>query len=312
MKSVVRVAFLIAIVSTLGLLAFAQDKTSKDEMFKKIAQLSNSKKPEELKKAYEMSKEFSAKFGKDNDEKVQKIKKFNNTYRMNAFIKAVDEARIAEANAIAKDILADEPENSYVTLNLAYGGYELYTKKSDKTFSAEATANAKQTLKFFEAGNVPKDLSPFKDQAEATALMYYVIATFALDVDNKEAAANFYKATQFESQIKTNPYAYSNVAYYYEKSYESAAADYQKKHGAKNKEDAEMKADQEKLSKIIDRMIDAYARAVKIAEPQNNPQKDVWKARLTDVYKFRKQSDAGLSEMIANILNTPMPDPASL
>jgi hypothetical protein len=73
-----------------------------------------------------------------------------------------------------------------------------------------------------------------------------------------------------------------------------------------------MKADQAKMEKLLSRMIDAYARAVKVAEIDKDSNKDTWNTRLQAVYKFAKQSDAGLAEYVNNIMATPMPDPNQL
>lgn len=287
----------------------AQKQPSKDEMFQQIAKLTNTKKAEDQAKAYQMSKEFLAQYGKDNDDKVKKIRDYMQKYRLNEFNKALDDIRLADALKFGQDILADEPENSYVTMNLAYVGYEAFNKKQDKSFSQESVSFARRTLALFEAGKTPNQIAPFKDLAEVNALMYYVIGTFTLDTDIKEAARNFYKSTQFESQIKKNSYPYYVIAFYYERQYENAVQNFKTKHGNKTVIDETMKADQEAMNKIIDRMLDAYARAVKLAETETNPSKDSWKQRLTQIYQFRKGSDAGINDLLNSILTTPMPEP---
>ena len=98
----------------------AQKPLSKDESFQQIANLSNTKKPEDREKAYQMGKEFLTQFGKDADDKVKKIKAYVENYRLGEFNKAVDDVKMADALKYGKDILADEPENSYVTMNLGY------------------------------------------------------------------------------------------------------------------------------------------------------------------------------------------------
>jgi hypothetical protein len=312
MKPLFRAAVFCVLAVALTVSSFAQNKESKDEQFNKIAKLTQSKKSEDQEKAYQMSKDFVAQFGKDNDDKVKKIKQFAANHRMGALVKAIDEVRMADAMKYGKEILAEEPENSSVTLNLAYGAFQANTQKNDKSFDADGINYAKQTLSLFEAGKLPKNFEPLKDQAEATALMYYAVGMFSLDKDMKEAARNFYKSTQFEAQFKNKAYPYYMVAAYYEKLYEAGAKDYQAKHGAKTAEDAAMKADQEKLNAVIERMLDAYARVVKAAEAENHANKNQWRARFTEIYKFRKGGDAGLNEYVASISNTPMPDPAAL
>ncbi|MBK7709007.1 MAG: hypothetical protein IPN69_11290 [Acidobacteria bacterium] len=285
----------------------AQKPLSKDESFQQIAKLSNTKKPEDREKAYQMGKEFLTQFGKDADDKVKKIKAYVENYRLGEFNKAVDDVKMADALKYGKDILADEPENSYVTMNLGYCALDTLTNKQDRSFAAEGIAYSKQTIALFEAGKLPKDFKPFKDQAEVTALMYYAIGTFSVESDLKQAAQSFQKATTFESQVKSKSYPYYIIAFYYERLYEAAAADFQKKFAGKP-EDAAMKAERAAIDVLIDRMIDAYARTVKLAEAENNASLGVWKERLTQIYKFRKGDDKGLAGFIGAVLSTPMPE----
>ena len=291
---------------------FAQDNKPKDELFGKIAKLTQTKKDADTEKAYQLAKEFLAKYGKDNDDKTKKIKDFADKYRLASFDKKMNEGKTAEAFALGKEILAQEPENSYVTMNLAYGGYDNLLKTKATTFGDESVKYAKQTLSLFDAGKLPKTFQPFKDQAEVTALMYYVMGNFAVDTNLKEAAQNFYKSVQYEAQFKKNSYPYYITAFYYEQEYQKTAAEYQTKYGNVTTETSEMKPAQAKLDKMLDRMLDAYARAIKFGEVEKNPNEDVWKKRFTDIYKFRKQSEAGLSEYLEKVPDTPLPDPNTL
>ncbi len=59
-------------------------------------------------------------------------------------------------------------------------------------------------------------------------------------------------------------------------------------------------------------MLDSYARTVKVAQAENNPNTAVWKQRYMDIYKFVKQSDAGADEYLNNISSKPMLDPNSI
>jgi small-conductance mechanosensitive channel len=128
------------------------------------------------------------------------------------------------------------------------------------------------------------------------------------DIDAKESAINIAKSTTFEANLKTNSSVFNQIAYYYEGAYEEGAKNYKTKYASASKETPEMKAEQQKLNDYLDRMIDAYARAVKLAETDKNPNAANWKTRLTQIYKFRKQSETGLTEYINNIFNMPMPE----
>ncbi len=308
MKKIVGFLLIAVLTGALAGSAFAQKQPSKDEWFAQIAKLTNTKKPEDREKAYQMGKEFLVQHGKDNDDKIKKIKAYVENYRLAEFNIAVDKVEMTKALQYGKEILADEPENSYVTMNLAYCALEALTTKQDSSFAADGIAYANQTISLFDAGKLPKDFKPFKNQDEVTALMYYTVGTFSIESDLKLAAHSFQKATAFESQIKSKSYPYYIIAYYYERIYEAAATDFKKNHGSKSSEDAAMKADREAIDKMLDRMIDAYARTVKLAEAENNASLNTWKARLTDVYKFRKGSDQGLSELLGSALSTPMGD----
>jgi hypothetical protein len=312
MKNFARTVGFLFITAALTVSIFAQNKESKDETYSKIAKLTQTKKSEDADKAYLMSKDFLAKYGKDDDDKTKKIKAFSDNYRNNAFNKKLDETKTAEAFAIGKEILTQEPENTYVTMNLAYAGFDAMQKNKDKAFGADATAYAKQTLSLLDAGKLPKTFQPFKDQTEATAFMYYVIGNFAIDSDLKAAAQNFYKAAGYTSKIKTDSFPYYVIAAYYEKEYARQATDFQSKYGAKTTEDAEMKAANAKIEKLIGNMLDAYTRAIKFGEAEKNANLAAWKQRFTDIYKFLKKSDAGMSEYLASEPNIALPDPSAL
>ena len=87
------------------------------------------------------------------------------------------------------------------------------------------------------------------------------------------------------------------------------AADLRVKADAKKTGDPEFKAESAKADKTVELMMDAYARAVKRGSVDKNPNVEIWKQRLTQVYTFVKKSDKGLSEYIDQTDATPMPDP---
>lgn len=311
MKKLASILCVSLLTTVLTVSAIAQKTSPKDELFAKIAKLSQTKKSEDKDKAYQMSKDFLAKYGDDKDEKVTKIKDFIEKYLGLAINKKLDDGKTAEAFALGKEILAQEPENAYVMMNLAYGGYEALNNKKDKSFAADSVNYAKKALSLFEAGKLPTTFHPFKDQAEATALMYYIIGTFAVDDNPKTAAENFYKSLQYDSKIKNSALPYYYIAFNYEQEYAGVAKAFQTKHGSKTVEDSEYKADNEKIEKLLDKMLDAYAHTVKAAQAENNPSASAWKQRYMDIYKFIKQSDAGADEYLVNITSKPISDPTA-
>ncbi len=72
MKKLISIFCLSLLTMALTISAFAQKTSSKDELFNKIAKMSQTKKPEDQDKAYQMGKDFLTQYGADNDEKVNK------------------------------------------------------------------------------------------------------------------------------------------------------------------------------------------------------------------------------------------------
>lgn len=288
--------------------AVAQKELSKDEWFNQIAKLTNTKKEEDKIKAYAQSKEFLAKFGKDTDDKVKKIRDFVTNYRVAAFEDSVAAGKMDDAIEFGEDIVADEPDNSAVPMMLAYGGFQAFSQKQDKGYTSKSITNARKALDLFAAGKLPKSFSPFKDQAEATAWMHYIVGAFTVDFDLKDAASNLVKAVAQPSQIKDDTYPYVVVATYYEQKYEKQVEDYKLKHGAKRTEDAEMKADQAIIDDTLDRIIDAWARVVKLVDGKTDTASNGWRERLAQLYKFRYKDDKGLAAAISGAFSKPLKD----
>lgn len=312
MKHLIYACGLAVLFAAFNISLFAQDQAKIDDL-NKIAKLTKSKKDEDREKAYQLSKEFIKKYDKGGtDEQVKKVKEFVENYKMSVFNKKLDENKTAEAFAMGKEMLAETPDDPYLTMSLAYSGFDAFVNRKDKSFAADTIAYARQTLKSFEAGKFPKSYAPLKDQTEATALMYYAIGTLETESNLDDAALNFYKAVQFDSQFKSKSYPYEVITYYYEQKYNKAAQDFITKHGSKTAEDAAMKADQAKLEKILNNMLDAYARGIKYAEAAKDPVAETWKKRFAEVYQFVNKSDTGAADFLLNQPNKPFPNPAEI
>lgn len=297
MKNLFSTAAFVMIAVLLITPAFAQKQKSKDDAFKEIAALTNSKKPEDLEKAYKQAKEFVTRFAADKDDKVTHIKGFVAKYRLKLFLGAVDNNKYAEAFALGKEILAEEPDNTEVVINMAYTGYNARNDKGDKSYVDESAGYAAKSIEMMAAGNLPKSFAPYKTQDEATGWMYFIGGFLVFEKDTKTAAINAYKALQYETPIKTDPLPYYMIATFYENQYAALST---------------AKGDQKKIDTTIDLMLDAYARTCKRAEAVKNANTDHWKARFAQIYKFRKKTDVGLAEFMTMIDASPMPDPAKL
>lgn len=291
--------FLTVILMVAAGAVFGQKQLSREDELKEIATLSNTKKPEDMQKAYELGKDFIARFSKDKDKdgNLAKVKGFVEKYRENLFFNSINAKKYPEAFAAGKELLAVDPNNIDVLINLAYAGYNAQSTTQSQTLTPDSLVYAKKAVELMASGTEAKTYSPFKDKNEATAYMDFAAATFLFDTDPKEAAGYAYKALQTDSSIKASALPYYLIASYYEGVYAKLSAD--------------PKADQDRVGKSIDLMMDAYARTVKMAEAEKNPGLEVWKGRLTQVYKFRKKSDGALPEYITYINTMPLPDPTA-
>jgi hypothetical protein len=178
------------------------------------------------------------------------------------------------------------------------------------TFSNEAVGHAKSAIQIIESGKAPSDWAPFKGKEDTLAYLYYTVASLNLKTAPDQAIDPLLKAAQFESDLKKTPSTYYFLAYAYESGpYKTLSTAYQKNYADKP-ETPESKAALEKLNVVIDRIIDAYARAIAAAgtDAKNQQSRAGWMTSLTNFYKFRHGgSDAGLTEMIAGALSKPLP-----
>ena len=223
----------------------------------------------------------------------------------------VDQRKYAEAIPLAKEILADEPENVSALIASGYGGYVLAVTTKNESGNAEAVNYAKKAIQAIESGKAPEPpatWAPFKSKDDALGYLYYSVGFFERNSNPTEALNYFIKAAQFDSDIKKSPQIYVSITAAYEAQYAKMSADYEATYKGKD-ETPESKLAIANINQVVDRIIDALARAVAVAGTDAAAQqsKTQWLARLTELYKFRKGSDAGLNEMIAGVMSKPLP-----
>ena len=215
----------------------------------------------------------------------------------------------AKAFEIGKAVLAEEPENTKVILDLAYAGYAA-TLENKGAFSADAITYAKKAMQLIESGKVPEKWEPYADKEDALAFLNNYIGRLTVQNDPSAALPYLIKAAHHEGKLKKLPSTYGIIAAAYEAGpYAKLSADYKTAFGGKD-ESPESKLALENVNQVVDRMIDAYARAVALAgtDPANQTSKVSWMESLNTWYKYRNNSsDAGLNEMIAGILAKPLP-----
>jgi hypothetical protein len=267
-------------------------------------------------KAYDLAQKYLACPTNPGEESIA-------TYLKEKFVAPIDKARrapkvsalvyeakdYAKAFELGRQILAEEPENLRMLIDLGYGGYAAMTAKND-SFSNEALGYVRKAIQAIEAGKAPESWAPYKSKEDTLTYLYNALAHFTLKTNPSEALAQLIKAAQFESELKKDPWTYFFIAAAYEAGpYTKLSADYKARFEGKD-ESPESKLALENINQVVDRMVDAYARAVALAgtDPKHAAKKTEWMDSLTTWYKYRhKDSDAGLKEMIAGVMSKPLP-----
>jgi hypothetical protein len=220
-----------------------------------------------------------------------------------------NQKKLPEAYVAGKEILAAQPENLKVMIDLGANGY-LVGPLNNAALSAEALQHAKNALAALEAGKTVDDWKPLTGKDVAVAYLNYSIGALTLQNDPGNALKFLIKAAQFETPLKKSPYTYAYIAGAYETGpYAKLSEEYNIKHKGKD-ETPESKLMLANINQLVDRMIDGYARAVALAaaEPKFAQPKGVWNESLTTWYKYRNNNDvAGLDQMVAGILSKPLP-----
>jgi len=210
--------------------------------------------------------------------------------------------------AMGKEILQAEPENLQVLVDLGANAYLLPPLKNAQ-LTAEALGYAQKALAAIDSGKTLEDWKPLASKDEAVAYLNYSIGALTLEKDPSAALKNLIKAAQFETLLKKSPYTYAYIAGAYETGpYAKMSEEYKRLYQGKD-ETPESKLMLANINQIIDRMIDAYARAVALAtDAQYKDVKVGWNESLTTWYKYRNSDKTdGMDQLVAGVLSKPLP-----
>ena len=324
MKKITRLVTLGAIVAMLALPALARNLATDEFAFQD--QCSDENKNtyyatfrENLKtdqdKAYDMAKKYLACPTEGATEQTQAIIKYLQNFvtkyeaakeKNQLSVLLYNEHKYQEAYDLGMKILAREPDNLKVLIDLGANGY-LVPGLKNPALNAEALKDAKKALSLLEAGQAIDKWTPLSGKDEAMAYLNYTIGVFTVEKDSAAALKNLIKAAQFDTSLKKAPQIYGYIGAAYDEGY----AKMQEQYTAKYKdqpETPESKLAVANINQVIDRIIDAYARAVALStDPKLTAQKQAWQGRLKELYTYRFKSDAGLDGFIAGVLAKPLP-----
>jgi tetratricopeptide (TPR) repeat protein len=274
--------------------------------------------------AYQAARDYMAKYGKEDDQYTRYLRQWINAYEEDERLRRVTAEKAdreqqllgsftqkdyAKAYGMARQVLADNPDDLKVLIALGYEGV-LASEARNEAFNNDAGTYARKAIQLIEAGKTPDTWAPFKNKEDVLASLYYAEGFYALKPKPENAVPAFIKTAQIDSDRRTAPSTYYYLALAYQNGpYKRLSDEYSKKF-SNQPESPESKAALENINKVVDKMIDAYARAVALAQkdPSQASAMAQWQARLTQFYKFRHDnSDVGLNELITGVLKTPLP-----
>lgn len=318
MKKMTRLLILGATFAVLALpiaasaATIVQDQCTEENKTAWYATFRETFKTDQQPKAYEAAKKYITACTEETDI-TKYLKKWVTAYdkeiRKVKLPQLLNEKKWAEAFQLGREILTDDPENVKVLMQLGYGGY-LASSAKNTSFNTDAINYARKAIQMIESGKAPDDWQPFPNKDEALAFLNYYLGVTTIAQDPGAALPYLIKAAKFESSLKKSAFTYDKIAVAYETGpYAKQSADYKIKFEKKD-ETPESKLALENINQIVDRMIDAYARAVATAgsDPQYQAQKNEWNEALKTWYKYRHKDDlTGMNELVAGILAKPLP-----
>jgi len=309
MRRTIKLVTLAAMLAVFAAPAWAQSKECNDEnkaaWYQKF--LDNFRDADKQKAAYDAATTYRDSCQADpNDAQRAYMEKFIAAYdkvHQNAdigkqFEDAVKNAKYAEQMRLGKLVLATDPDNVKVYIIMGVVGL------NDASLLSDSAQYATKAIDMIEGG---KPFAPLFDGSKDKALaqLNYAIAKSTVKNDPTAAIPYFVKALKPESDLKKNPQVYAQLAGAYGAGPVTKLTNDYKIYVGKD-ETPESKLALANLNQVIDRQIDALARAAAVA---TNPadKKNVMDV-LTAIYKDRNKSEAGLNELVAGILAKPIPD----
>jgi hypothetical protein len=272
--------------------------------------------------AYEAGKEYLQKYeAKDGaaDQYVAYIKKWVTSYdklaRRNQFAEEIKAKNYNQVFVVGKQILAEEPEDLGVLYELSKAGLFAATNNNESN-NADAVTFARKTIQLIQSGRTFEKDKPITGKDEILGGLNYALGIFLRKSQPAEAVNYFISAAGYDGFAKKDPQTYALLAATYEEAeYSKLRNDFN--NNCKTEEQLNSATCTEltnKVNAVLDRMIDALARAIAYSKTTQNPAaydaaRNDWMTQVTALYKYRNGSEAGLNELIAGVASKPLPKP---
>jgi len=288
------------------------DDSSKEALYSDF--LANKKVPnaEKQRLAYEAAKEYVRRFSADRDSNLVETRRFvleyervKRHYELYTVFSAKNYSKTFE---IGREILAKDSDDFY-TLGLLSMAGSSSAGGGDASLNEETVRYSKKALELLDSPDVKKS-DPFPSMEEARDSLNSTVGWLLKDQAPVEAAAALVRAIKVNGSSSKNP----RILYFLATSilkgeYAQLSAEYNTKFGNKPPS-PEQQAMLERLMKVGDRAVDAYARAVALSSgPKDEENRRKLMTQLTSLYKnFHNGSDAGLDALVSSVLTKPLPE----
>jgi hypothetical protein len=266
---------------------------------------------EQQKTASQIGRDYIAKFGKCASDEEKKITDYIQKWLIS------HEAALAENNCISavkttpdqafeqcQAYVTKDPESVRPYLLLTFAGSK-NGKTTDAKFKENSVRAAKKALDLIAAGKTTDNWIFGKQPADAVGAINYWAGFYSLEASPSDAAAFFVNAAKSTSGFAKEPAVYDALARaVYNSEYKAAALEYNNK--CSTTPASECDALYAKAGQILDKVIDAYARAIALSKDPASV--TTTRSYLTALYKQRhNNSEEGLDKLIADVLSKPMP-----
>lgn len=264
--------------------------------------------------AYEAAKEYLSVCTTE-DQYSAALKKFVDAWDKSStnqklatdFDAAVKAKNYAEQNRLGKQLVAmpSYADNAVIYLLMAGAGL------GDPNLLSESAQAAKKAIELLEAGKT-FDKSGYTTKDHALASMNYLIAKSTMKTSPADAIPYFIKAAKYQSDLQKSPVIYNELGTAYgEGPLDKLAKEYKTLADAgKSVDSPEIKLVVANINQVLDRQIDAYARAAAVSTAPAD--KKAFTDLVAAVYKDRNKKDPAeneLNTMVASALSRPLPDP---
>ncbi len=336
MKKLIRLLVSAALLATLALPGLAQttpatpattpaatqdDTEAKAALYKTFTDNRNTTPQAAYQAGKDYLQKYEAKDGAE-DQYVKYIKKWVAAYdkvaRKNQLATEIKAKKFNEAFSIGRQVLVDEPEDLVTLYELSRAGFTA-ADSGNKVNNNDTIAYAKKTLQLLQAGKTFEKDKPVANKDEIINLLNYGLGLILQESQPSEATNYLISAAQFDGFAKKDPRTYLFLADIYEKG-EYAKLATQFNASCKTTEQLatpECVALKPKVDQVVDRMIDALARAIAYSSSSPDAATQAtsragWMESLTNYYKYRNNgSDTGLKELIAGVMSKPLPKPGA-